>query len=232
MHYEYKYQIKSLNDAPIERYYVRNGISRFNDAIGMVSKMNHLKGLNKWKIMPSTVLFQFFKNASTTKECICKASPKARGCEWSLAQICTWKAGSSIQTATSKKHKKTQILKIAPNTFQFSGIPVLRLLFKFLWTKSSTWPLSFETFNDTPFNDQATLLQSSSLLQLELSYLLDGQWSVFMPHIPAVPKCAILRLLCFHSFTLVYQDTAFLPSPEKDSTPLSETLDLLSLEIN
>ena len=81
---------------------------------------------------------------------------------------------------------------------------------------------------------KSTLVPScpSDLFQLELSYLFDGAKAVFILHVPTVPKGALLRLIRFYSFPLVYQDTVFLPAPENDIIALSDNQELISLEIN
>jgi hypothetical protein len=124
----------------------------------------------------------------------------------------------------------TRALEIARNTFQTAQHR--RLSIDFL--RPEHLEALFQEVLRRSILDQATLIprRPSDFFQLELSYLFDGQKALFMLHVPAVPKGALLRLLRFHSFPLVYQDTAFLPRPENDVIALSETSDLLSLEIN
>ena len=47
-----------------------------------------------------------------------------------------------------------------------------------------------------------------------------------------IPKGALLCLLRFHSFPLIYDDVAFLPKPEYDVLALTDNFEQLSLQIN
>ena len=124
----------------------------------------------------------------------------------------------------------TRALEIARNTFQAAQFR--RLSIDFL--RPEHLEKIFREVQKRAYLEKSTLIPSrpSDLFQLELSYLFDGTKAVFILHVPAVPKGALLRLIRFHSFPLVYQDTAFLPTPENDVLALSDNPELLSLEIS
>ena len=75
--------------------------------------------------------------------------------------------------------------------------------------------------------------QPPDAFQLELSYLLNKQKVLFMLHLPAMPKDAMVQLLPFLPFTfpLVHQDTSCLLQTEDNVIVLSKTTLYLSLSL-
>ena len=136
----------------------------------------------------------------------------------------------TLQDVYSMERNITRALEIARNTFQTAQFR--RLSIDFLTAEHLQ--IVFKTIQNRAAEAQATLIpeRASDLFQLEMSYIFNGEQAIFILHVPTIPHGALLRLLRFHSFPLVYQDTAFLPKPENDVIALSSDFGELSLELN
>ena len=124
----------------------------------------------------------------------------------------------------------TRSLEIARNTFQ--AAQYRRLSIDFLTAEHLA--IVFNTIRKKAHEGQEILVpeRASDLFQLETSYIFNGEQAIFILHVPTVPQGALLRLLRFHSFPLVYQDTVFMPRPQNDVIALSEDFGQLSMELN
>jgi hypothetical protein len=136
----------------------------------------------------------------------------------------------TLQDVYVMERNITRALEIARNTFQTAQFR--RLSIDFLTAEHLE--IVFKTIQTRASQAQATLIpeRASDLFQLEMSYIFNGEQAIFILHVPTIPHGALLRLLRFHSFPLVYQDTAFLPRPENDVIALSSDFGELSLELN
>jgi hypothetical protein len=136
----------------------------------------------------------------------------------------------TLQDVYTMERNITRALEIARNTFQTAQFR--RLSIDFLTAEHLQ--IVFKTIQTRAAEAQATLIpeRASDLFQLEMSYIFNGEQAIFILHVPTIPHGALLRLLRFHSFPLVYQDTAFLPKPENDVIALSSDFGELSLELN
>jgi len=136
----------------------------------------------------------------------------------------------TLQDTYLMERNITRSLEIARNTFQ--AAQYRRLSIDFL--RADHLELVFQAIRTRADQAQATLIpeRASDLFQLEMSYIFNGEQAIFILHVPTIPQGALLRLLRFHSFPLVYQDTAFMPKPQNDVIALSGGFDQLSLELN
>ena len=136
----------------------------------------------------------------------------------------------TLQQLSIFERNITRAFDIARSTFQMAQFR--RLSIDFL--KPEHLIAIFEECQRRATLDKATLIpeKHSDLFQLELSYIFNGREATFILHVPTIPKGALLRLLRFHSFPLIYEDVAFLPKPEFDVLALTDNFEQLSLQIN
>ena len=147
-----------------------------------------------------------------------------------LQQLTVQNPSLTLQDVYNMERNITRAFEIARNTFQ--AAQYRRLSIDFL--RADHLAAVFQTIQQTANKAQATLIpeRASDLFQLEMSYIFNGEQAIFILHVPTIPQGALLRLLRFHSFPLVYQDTAFLPKPDNDVIALSSDFGELSLELN
>ena len=92
----------------------------------------------------------------------------------------------------------------------------------------------FEECQSRATLDKATLIpeRHSDLFQLELSYIFNGRQAKFILHAPTIPQGALFCLLHFQSFSVIFEDVAFLPKPDFDVLALTDSFQQLSLQIS